>query len=875
MRVAQSLSPTGEPWEMLSRVVASGYRDAASRHQLANATAVLGGLVVTLKADIGESELEALQRPRSQEPDRPWPVVVRQALAQLGRQAPWLPQALEGDLELSVASHGPALRLQATGHFSELQAAVWQSGSCDLFLTADWDPSGVTGSFRLSGNHLAAGAELIETAPWSRDLHADRLALTGSIAWPFPAQPQVRGHLRIAQLTGGGAKLDTLGASFSGSALQPRLNFLLANFPDVLSGSLWGTADATSFNLDGSAETLFTAPQPTSESDDAAANAESIEAPTKIVAGTERAAWQTAANWNLSVDGWLHLPTWLAETPWGQNPRLAALQHLGQGRLTAAADLQRSADGTFSIGGLYGRLLLPGFNDPPLHADWLTTGFQFHDQHLTVGPAVLEAPGWSLRGEYQQNLANGDYRVLGSGLIDPPSVAHYLDPVWWADFWSQFSPRLDLPKVDFDLQGRFFSGRAHRWLFTKGDLTRTTYRGVPFDAITTKVLMQPTSLDLFDTEAWQHPKSPLPPERPGSTATTPLPAVSASPLPRYLNLRLSSKTTLPDELRQHLAASGQLRLPLPEISLLLDDQVRSFAPFFDSKTTVESAFSSLTYGPASQTPGETYLQAAVTALEPWNFARATLDQASFELTLSPERLAVRQLKATLGGGLLTGLLDLENPFAPEQPDPASTALTPASTKLLRAHFNLTDARHEAIVALFNPTEATSQPPTPIQTPSAKPLRPAFHSGLVSLEGSIAGPLDALVAATGRGTVQFREARLGPVMILNGLHRFNLDEGQSSWELNQGILSLPDITLSNEASVITAQGSLNLVNNSVNLRAIIAPFGSVRVPLIGLLLNTVGRITQVIEARATGTVNDLNWTFTLQPLGVFAPPSGSR
>lgn len=529
------------------------------------------------------------------------------------------------------------------------------------------------------------------------------------------------------------------------------------------------------------------------------------------------------------LTSWIDGPAWLKRLGMAKSPRLQALAQAGPGRINAT--LKLGPDGQFRE--VAGEAVLPGLMDPPLHAEWVLPHFLVSPELIHIFDTTIDRGDWQLVGSYFQNLENMDYRVTGWGDFAPDEVTGLVAADWWEEFWQRFELAGPYPYVDFDLRGRFNGGRAFRWLLASTTMSEIGYQGQAVDEASAQVLMLPETLDIIGLRGRKDD--------------------------RWLKLDARSRTLLGGSDRVSLAVAGQSTFNLSEAGQLLGDVGEDYGWIFQQQVPASLGFAGLFFGEDSDAPGAHYLKARARLPDSVQLGPARLDSLALELVQRPGRMLLRDVRAGIGRGTLTASIDIQNDGTADS---------------MRAHFAVDDARYEEVIAAF-------QPPLPPTPGGYRPVRglkreeSRFDAGKIDLRGRIVGPLGELERLSGSGEISLDEANLGPIELLGPGGQFELDAGGSSWELDRGYLHFPDIWLANEASRVSANGFLYWPTQQLNFHGTLSPFGSVRTPVLAQLLNTFGRVSQVVEIRLQGTTSVPDWNFALRPIGLLTGPSEAK
>lgn len=474
------------------------------------------------------------------------------------------------------------------------------------------------------------------------------------------------------------------------------------------------------------------------------------------------------------------------------------------------------------------RLAARGWDYAPLMVERIELAGSITPTMLDFGPASVQTTHDAFTAYYQQNLINDDYRVRAIGSVRPLEVSRLVDEDWWDDLWQRFELGERGVWTDFDLFGRYNGGRAHKWLYGAADVMNFEYQDVPLRRLYTRFYLLPETLDLFEFNALAEEGQ--------------------------LEGGLSFRTVVGADDRVHLAVRATSTLPLEAVAGVIGPDAEPFLGILQATSSPLLRGSGLIFGEDSPRAGERFLNVVARFGEPLRVEQVWLDHLSLRVLDSPSFMRIRDVSFGLGGGQGRAGLDIV---------PVSE-----QTDRLRVQFNVTDVEHhrlcQALAERF-PLLADPDPEGP-------------YAGKVSLMGDLEGVLGELPSFQGQGELRLREADLGEVALLGELTRalqgagidfgkLTFTQGQSSLQLRDGLLYLPDVQITGPTAKLEGNGYLNLVDEAVELRAVLLPFGDVTQDILGPVLQTISRLGSIADIRLSGPLQEPEFGVSFRPQGI--------
>lgn len=131
---------------------------------------------------------------------------------------------------------------------------------------------------------------------------------------------------------------------------------------------------------------------------------------------------------------------------------------------------------------------------------------------------------------------------------------------------------------------------------------------------------------------------------------------------------------------------------------------------------------------------------------------------------------------------------------------------------------------------------------------------------------------------GEGRFELRDPLIHRVHVFGGFSKvmdnaelnlgsFSLKEASSPLKLEGTKVFFEDLELTGPSSRVKSKGFIDLGNQTLDFRMKAYPLGEVKFPVVALLAFTLQPITHLFEVRATGSIEDPDWKFQLDPSGL--------
>jgi len=454
----------------------------------------------------------------------------------------------------------------------------------------------------------------------------------------------------------------------------------------------------------------------------------------------------------------------------------------------------------------------------------------YADHILSIEESRLVTDRYTVTGSYRHNLRTQDYRFLLAGQVDPTDLNAIIKEDWWLNLWPMFTFHSELPYCNIDLQGRYFGGAAYRRIFAFNRLQDTSFRGTHLRTIEGYLLGQPQAIRLHQlrAEGYQGGQTDLDIEW------------------DYRNGPQRKYSTL---------FKGTSSLPLDEAARMIGQETMDFVADFALNALPNIQACGIIYGQNSDRAGEEYLHIQGQVEHPIRYHNVTFDFLKFSAFKNAHYVRLRDLRAGLGQGTVTGRLDA---FLAD--DPQNMHLV---ADLQRAEYGPLKA---AIPDIFGPANT--------ETPAAQPEPPPTH---IDLSFSAQGPLEDIWKFSGEGRIRVYDTDFGRLHLMGAFSRYlyglaklnfgslNFNYAESTFAFANGKFTFPDIRITGPTGRLEASGQLQLPEEQLNFDILLAPFGEIRTPVISQLLYVFNPLANTLEADLTGTIENPIYDIDFKPL----------
>lgn len=458
---------------------------------------------------------------------------------------------------------------------------------------------------------------------------------------------------------------------------------------------------------------------------------------------------------------------------------------------------------------------------------------------LELHKTVIETKDYTVRGQYWQNLKTDDYRFLINGHVNPMDIAFIVDEEWWDELWKQFKFKDDLPKANMDIKGRYGDNANHKWMFGWAEIPACSYSGAEVDSASAYLWQIPTTLNLMQLNIRDGDRSTL--------------------------VDLQMRYLIKGKDRVSLSFTGHSTMPIEKVSAMIGPEAKPYESIFTSNTPPTTKAAGVIYGEDSPLNGQMFIQVDADFQQQTVFEDITFDRVAFDVFSTPETVYMNNIDAGIAEGTLTGTAQLN--YVGESEKSIDLDLAIKDAKLL--------GMFTVIPQLKAVRDSSEKPDSEQDKKTAKKDAKEEKSpeekfaGIIDIDFKGSGEPGETVTFKGSGDVDLREAHLGELHLFGGLSRlmgsmgigfgtvdFNKLKGEYS--LRNGTIYVPKVKISGNTAQIDANGYYNLKKDFLNFILTLNPVGAIDTPIVSQVLTVLKPLTNTVEVKLTGTLEDPNW-----------------
>ncbi|MGF1447813.1 MAG: AsmA-like C-terminal region-containing protein [Opitutales bacterium] len=444
----------------------------------------------------------------------------------------------------------------------------------------------------------------------------------------------------------------------------------------------------------------------------------------------------------------------------------------------------------------------------------------------------LHTGEWSVRGSFLHNQESGAYRLLAQGSMWPEEVEAVM-PRWWGNLWSSYAFTDRPPQFDVDLQGNTLVPDSTT-VFAGTRMRDFAYEGVDLSEMETKVWFASGFLNIFDLNV----------TRPDGNLRGEVQLVY------HHNADLSH--------RQHYILETQM--PLDVLGHFVDDQVRDILDDFEPSANPRLGIQATLFGSQTLRQGESFVLFEAELDEPVLWRGFPLDYLRLSGDHNPRQLELPQIEFGFAGG--TGEAKVLWDYHPG-PDRMSVALRLDDAEAIDAirkvpYFDVDGLRAERLPTL--------------------PDTPSPGLGLMDFRFDGEGLSGDLRTFRSKGLLTIDDTDIRQIPFFTGLTdavneqtdsptRMTFTEFGSTYQLSNGLLHFPDITMRGSTARLRGSGNFNFNDLGLSFKAVVYPFGQVRTPVVSQVFSLFGPLAKTFEVRLYGTAQEPVWRVKFDPFGV--------
>ncbi len=465
------------------------------------------------------------------------------------------------------------------------------------------------------------------------------------------------------------------------------------------------------------------------------------------------------------------------------------------------------------------------------HFDDLRLSANFQSGWLRVGPIRVHDPDeqWA-EGYYLHDFTDHTYRIIAEGAVRARRLDSLL-PSFYRNLWETIDPGKDLATADVDVRARWGENSAANAIVTARG-TDLAYSGVPVERAHVQLWQASGFVDLMRLQA-SAPSGTLD----GSIALT-FPSSSTPDAPRLRRLDLESE------------------LPLDVLAEIFGDAISVVQEQVEFSTPPRLSYlGDLIVHEDGNTDRKLLVTARTDA--PWTLRGVPFDRLSATLQFDRDEIWVNPLVANAGDGFWQ----------------ASAQIVPGEDSVPQISFQ-TIARDLPYPHFLNILRAVGN--LDRETESGTP-----PTGKVNLDLQLQYAGDPASTVTGGGNLEIDDADLGRLYLLGGLSRFfsgiglnlaafELNQVDSTIELNPGKIHLPDLAISGPSIRIESPGSLALPSTALDFRVKVFFLETEEQTLRSLLSPFLHPFGHVFELGVKGNLSEPEWNLVNSPFNFLRP-----
>lgn len=417
-------------------------------------------------------------------------------------------------------------------------------------------------------------------------------------------------------------------------------------------------------------------------------------------------------------------------------------------------------------------------------------------------------------GSYQSDFRDRDYRFRLTGSVRPPGISGWFGP-WWERFWRDYEFRGPPPVFDLDAHGNWL--RPEPILMTgSGRATNVAIRGIPCDAVDTRLFVRPNYFDLFDATI-RRPEGRLD----GSVS---LRFERGNPVPLWQQFAFSSNADLV-ELARIFGAGGEEWL----------------APY---RYTVPPNVTVIGAVTRQEKDYDVRLDIGLNTGEEFRYLDFPFSWLTTRIVVKNRHVTLPEIYAGYAQGVLTGNAVVD-----------AGQLT-FDAKLVDSDFDLATKIYSDYVDRNFPT-----PPEPDE---ANSMVREDYGGELSLALAATGPVADLKAFNGKGELELTDSKLYQLKVIgifsdmfgSGLGTFGFTDAKGAFDVRRDRVIFPNLRVTGRTARLDANGAYSLADGNIDFRvrleALRESSGFIT-KLLGVVVNPLTNL--LFEARLTGTLRN--------------------
>ncbi|MCF3650368.1 AsmA-like C-terminal region-containing protein [Synoicihabitans lomoniglobus] len=440
-------------------------------------------------------------------------------------------------------------------------------------------------------------------------------------------------------------------------------------------------------------------------------------------------------------------------------------------------------------------------------------------------------------GRYLMDTKSLDFRFLLRGHLQPADIDGWFRD-WWSNFWRSFQFPSAPPEARVEVSGRWKAPLDTQvWIQARGE--SAVIKDIALNEMSTRLFIRPGWADVLEFHA-----------------VRPVGEVQGS-FTRQWKLPEGRRWTLFEVHAQGVSDTS----PLPKLLGPLGEKI--IAPLeFDAPLHVtldgrveredEGAPMTSDFAIDGRTSGA------------WRFKDFPLQGADFKAHYEGDRVLIDPFSSSMAQGVLNGRIELSQLEADQQ--------IAFDLNLENAHLGETITTVEAWTdsdAKRNPTEANE-------------FRQRIANGALSVSLTAQGPAADPFGFQGQGNMLVENANLGELKLLGILStmlggsilnfsKLQLENAYGDFQLKGPMIDFSALKVTGPRGALDATGHYSLETNSLAFLTRVRPFEGSR----GLLDTVFTPLTNVLEVKLAGKLNNPEWTFVYGPTNILRSLSGGN
>jgi AsmA-like C-terminal region len=454
----------------------------------------------------------------------------------------------------------------------------------------------------------------------------------------------------------------------------------------------------------------------------------------------------------------------------------------------------------------------------------------FDGRRLSSPDVFLRLGDSFARGTYEQDVVSRDYRMILDGRLRPQLIGPWFPPTsWWHEFFRNFGFPGDPPGASADVRGSWANSRK-AMVYVAVDSSGLVVRGVPFDRLRTRVFVRPGLNDGLFFLGTSGTRSA------GGTFT------------RWFDPSTNANRRVDFDVSSTFDLDSAARIMGPKEKALLD-------PFgFDTPPVVR--VSGRVDGPGGGAGSRETLHVTARSDTAFRFHDFPFTRVAFVSDVVDDDIRVDPVEAGFAGGTVSGRGRVWGRGADQ-----------------RVHFDgkVSGASlGQAIATVETFVAGRQHRPAPAMSKFVKER----SSVRVDVAASGEGRADDFLSYQGEGRASVEGSELGEIRMLGLLTqvlpftslRFTAAKGDFRIDSSRLVFSNVDITGANSA--IEARGTYGLQNHQLDFNAKCYPFRKSRSLPQELIGGVLTPLSEFLEVKLTGDVENPSWVFEHGPTNFF-------